>query len=254
MNILVYVKHVVDSTEVRVDKKSGELVLQGIPTKINDYDKNAIEEAIRIKKEANGHVTLLTVGPKEALKTVKEGLAMGADIAYIVDDKSVTGSDPLEMSRILAQATDKLGAFDIMISGAVSEDMGNSITSVCVAERLNVPHIAYVNKVELNNDHVVVERRMNEVIETIKAQLPVLITVDRTINSPRLPSAIQIMKVKSNRIHKLDLDDLELNSIKENIKLQGYSVVESNRKNIIFENDSSIDELVKQLAEEGVLS
>lgn len=256
MNILVCVKHVVDSTEVRVDKKSGELILRGIPTKINDYDKNAIEEAVKIKQATNGSVTLLTVGPKDAFKTVKEGLAMGADKAYLIDDEGVNPDDPIQISRVLASAVKKLGSFDLIIAGTISEDKGNSLTGPSLAERLGLEHIAYVNKVEIGTKEVVVERRADQFIERIEASLPVVITVDRSINLPRLPTAIQVMKVQANKIIKWTVEDVDLTEpLVSSVQVKEIRVIPTERKKVILEKDSKTasQQLLKHLTEEGVL-
>lgn len=256
MNILVCVKHVVDTTEVRVDKKSGELVLRGIPTKINDYDKNAIEEAIKIKQAAGGSVTLLTIGPKDAFKTVKEGLAMGADKAYLIDEEGVNTDDPIEIARILASAVSKLGSFDLIFAGAVSEDKGNSLTGPSLAEWLDMEHIAYVNKLEVAGNGIIAERRVDQMMEKLEASLPVVITVDRSINSPRLPTAIQVMKVPASKIIKWDLNDAGTHADgTKPLSLTGYHVVSNQRKNILIEGnaDAAVDRLVGYLEQEGVL-
>ncbi|GAX91708.1 electron transfer flavoprotein subunit beta/FixA family protein [Effusibacillus lacus] len=256
MDILVCVKHVVDSTEVRVDKKSGEIVLRGIPTKINDYDKNAIEEAVRIKQTTGGTVTLLTVGPKEAFKTVKEGLAMGADKAYLIDEGGVNLDDPIQVAKVLAAGIKKLGKFDLIFCGTVSEDRGNSLTGPSLAEWLDMEHVAYVNKVDVEPDGLTVERRVDQVMETINSQLPVVLTVDRSINTPRLPTALQVMKVQANRIVKWIIDDLGLEEPTGNhVHFTGFKVVPAERKRIVIEGDmkTASEQLMRHLVEEGVL-
>ncbi len=254
MNILVCVKHVVDSTEVRVDKKSGELILRGIPTKINDYDKNAIEEAVKIKQASNGTVTLLTVGPKDAFKTVKEGLAMGADKAYLIDDEGLNPDDPMQIAKVLAAAVNQLGSFDLIFAGTISEDKGNSLTGPSLAERLQLEHIAYVNKVEVGSNKVIVERRVEQFIETIEAELPIVIMVDRSINLPRLPTAIQVMKVPANKIIKWSLDDVGITEEPDSrVELKEMRVIPTERKKVILEGKTASQQLMKHLTEEGVV-
>lgn len=256
MKIIVCVKHVVDTTEVRVDKKTGELVLRGIPTKINDYDKNAIEEAVKIKQATNGTVTLLTVGPKEALKTVKEGLAMGADKAYIIDDSNLPADDPVQIARVLSLGIKRIGDFDIIFCGSVSEDRSNSLTGPGLAEWLGIDHVSYVQKVDVGSQSVEVERRCGNLIERIEASFPVVLTVDRTINTPRLPTAIQIMKVPANRIEKWSLDDVEASFEAEgSVGMKGYHVVSTDRKNVLLEGDAAttVKQLTDCLMKEGVL-
>ncbi len=256
MNILVCVKHVVDSTEVRVDRKTSELVLRGIPVKINDYDKNAIEEAVKLKKENNGTVTLLTIGPKDAFKTVKEGLAMGADQAYIVDDSGLTVEDPFQTAGVLAAAIQKLGAFDLMMAGTVSEDRGNSITGPALAELLGLDHIAYVHTLQVDGRTVTAGRRAGELEETIACSMPLVVTVDRSINIPRLPTAIQVMKVPASKIIKWTLEDIGLAAPPASRMSQtGYHAAQTNRKKVLLEGDpaAASEQLLQHLVQEGVL-
>lgn len=256
MQIIVCVKHVVDSTEVRIDKKSGELVLRGVPTKINDYDRNAIEEAVKIKKATGGSVTLLTVAPSgAAFKTMKEGLAMGADQAYIIDDADINTNDPLEVARVLAAGIRKIGSPDVIFCGSISEDMGNSLIGPSVAEMLGIEHVAYVSKVGVEQNGLTVERRVGDMFETLETYFPVLITVERSINIPRLPTAIQVMKVPTKNIIKWSLDDVGYSPKAKYVELTGYNVVSRERKNIIIEGDipSAVDQLFEHLKEEGVL-
>ncbi|NSL51903.1 electron transfer flavoprotein subunit beta/FixA family protein [Calidifontibacillus erzurumensis] len=254
MKILVCVKHVVDTTEVRVDQ-NGELVLRGVPTKINDYDKNAIEEAVKIKQATNGEVTLLTIGPKEAQKTLKEGLAMGADNAYLVEDTDVSKYDSVQIAKILSKAIQKLGGFDLIFAGSVSEDISNNITGISLAEWLGYENISYVQKIDVAGSKVTTERKIGQTIETIEAELPVVVTVDRSINTPRLPTAIQIMKVKANRIKTMSLSELDnLDGVTANVSLRDYNIVSTQRKKVIFEGDldGAVNNLVEELSREGV--
>lgn len=254
MNILVCVKHVLDTTEVRVEQ-NGELVLR-VPTKINDYDKNAIEEAVKIKQATNGEVTLLTIGPKEAQKTLKEGLAMGADKGYIIEDKEVSKYDSVQIAKVLSKAIEKLGSFDLIFSGSVSEDISNNITGISLAEWLDYENISYVQKIDMAGNKLTADRKIGQTIETIEVELPVVVTVDRSINTPRLPTAIQIMKVKANRISSMSLDELDnLDGVNANVSLRDYSVVSTDRKKVIFEGDvdAAVNNLFEELSKEGVL-
>jgi electron transfer flavoprotein beta subunit len=246
---------VLDTTEVRVDQ-SGELVLRGIPTKINDYDKNAIEEAVKIKQATNGEVTLLTIGPKEAQKTLKEGLAMGADKGYIIEDKEVSKYDSVQIAKVLSKAIEKLGSFDLIFSGSVSEDISNNITGISLAEWLDYENISYVQKIDVAGNKLTADRKIGQSIETIEVELPVVVTVDRSINTPRLPTAIQIMKVKANRIISMSLDELDnLEGVNANVSLRDYNVVSTDRKKVIFEGDVdlAVNNLFEELSKEGVL-
>lgn len=264
MRIAVCMKHVVDSTEVRFDRNTGKLILSGIPTKISDYDKNAIEEAVRIKEKHGGEVILLSVGPRDAFKTVKEALAMGCDTGYILPGDKIQGTagyaDPVTVARILSKAIEKLGPFDLILCGEVSEDGYNGQVGPALAEFLNVPHAAYVSKMEIDNSSIKVESMYSNTIEVLELSLPAVITVNRLINTPRLPTLIQVMKVPKNKINYLSLEEVETSA--EEVEremnftsLREYEELKIERKGIIFEGEPEevVENLVRSLKEEGVL-
>jgi len=260
MEIVVCVKHVVDTTEVRIDRKTNELILRGIPTKISDYDKHAIEEAVRIKGKLNATVTLLSIGPKEAVKSLKEGLAMGADKAVLISEKEIENLEPTKIAYLLSSAIKKLGNISLVLCGAVSEDGYNAQVGPAIAEGLNLPHIAYAGEIKVESNSVTVDRYLEDRIESLKCELPVLITVDRRINTPRLPTVIQVMKVSTSKIVSWNLaglgfsrDDAVLQDA--GTRMLGYRIASMDRKNIVLEGErsDSIDELINHLDNEGVV-
>ena len=145
MRILVIAKHVVDSTEIRWDDARGEVLLRNLPTKISDYDRNALEAAV-VLKETGEHVDLdvLMVGGEPALKTLKEAVAMGADKGYLVDGGWDDPFDPLRTARVLAGVIGELEEPDVIMGGLVSEDGYNGITGPALAQLLDWPYVAPV--------------------------------------------------------------------------------------------------------------
>ncbi|GAB6174227.1 electron transfer flavoprotein subunit beta [Paradesulfitobacterium aromaticivorans] len=260
MKIIVCVKHVVDTTEVRVDKKSGELVLRNIPTKINDYDKHAIEEAVRLKeKQKDVDITLLCVGPKAASKTLKEALAMGADRAYLVSEPGEV-ADPVIVAQLLAKSIGKIGLPDLIFCGAVSEDGYNFQVGPSLAEWLGISHISYATHLEVKDREIVAERLLENESETVEADFPVVITVDRKINTPRLPTALQVMKVSLSKISNLSLADIgitESDVAAENsyVKVLGYEPFSQSKQTVILQGkaDDLVSQLVGILGEKGVI-
>lgn len=260
MKIMVCVKHVVDTTEVRVDKKSGELVLRNIPTKINDYDRHAIEEAVRLKeKHKDVDITLLCVGPKAASKTLKEALAMGADRAYLVSEPGET-ADPIMVAQLLAKSIRKIGLPDLIFCGAVSEDGYNFQVGPSLAEWLGIAQISYATHLQVKEREIVAERLLESESETIEAEFPVVITVDRKINTPRLPTALQVMKVSLNKISNLSLADLgisESDVAAENsyVKLLGYKPFSQSKETVMLQGkaDDLVSQLFEILGEKGVI-
>jgi len=264
MRIAVCMKHVVDTTEVRFDRNTGKLILSGIPTKISDYDKNAIEEAVRIKERQGGEVIILSVGPRDAFKTVKEALAMGGDTGYIIPGDELSGtagySDPITIAWILSKAIEKLGPFDLILCGEVSEDGYNAQVGPALAEFMNIPHVAYVSKIDIGDGRVTVESIYSKTINVFEVKLPAVLTVNRLINTPRLPTLIQVMKVPKNRINYLSMDEIEVSmeDLKNDMNfttLKEYEELKIERKGIIFEGEpeETVENLIEKLKEEGVL-
>jgi electron transfer flavoprotein beta subunit len=258
MDIIVCVKHVVDTTEVRIKQENNELILRGVPTKISDYDKNAIEEAVKIKEKTKGKITLLTIGPKEAVKSLKEGLAMGADQAILITEKGLEDLEPLRIAKLLASSIKKIGSYSLVLCGSVSEDGYNAQVGPILAELLGLPHVAYAEKIKIESEGVLIERFLEDKIEKVKGELPLLITLDRKINTPRLPTAIQVMKVPANKIITWKLADTGIATeviAQEKIKFMGYKVASVNRKNKLLqgEKEDVIAELINSLENEGVM-
>ncbi len=259
MNIIVCVKHVVDTTEIRLDKKTGELILRGIPTKINDYDRNAVQEAVRLKKETGGQISLVCVGPREAAKTLKEALAMGADKAYLVSAPAFAYVDPQFIAGVLSAAIAKIGDYDLVLCGDVSEDGYNSQVGPGIAQRLGLSHVSYA--ISINYEAVpgtlIIERALKDEIELIRAKTPLLLGLNSRINIPRLPTTIQVMKVPSNRITEWKMSDLGVEAEENKVPtyMRGYKVPVSKRKRVLLEGSSSeiVDKLIGCLKEEGVV-
>lgn len=259
MHIVVCVKHVVDSTEIHVDKKTNELVLRGLSTKINDYDKNAVEEAVKLKKELGATVSLISIGPRDAVKTLKEAVAMGADQAYLLQVSPRQQLDTAQVSLILSKMVEKLEPVDLILCGEVSEDGYNSQTGARLAARLGLLEVSYVTSLTAAEGSFEAVSTLEDTAETVKGATPALLTVSSAINVPRLPTAIQIMKVRSDRIKQWKLKDLGLeDSVLEtpSVTMLGYEIPEQERKNIMIEGTpaEAAKTLVKYLEEEKVMN
>lgn len=259
MNIIVCLKHVVDTTEIRLDKKTEEIILRGIPTKINDYDRNAVQEAVKLKKETGGQVSLVCAGPREAAKTLKEALAMGADKAYLVTTPMAAYTDPQYIAGVLAAAIEKIGDYDLVLCGEVSEDGYNAQVGPGIAQRLGLSHVSYVISLDCDTatGALVMERDLKDEIELIRAKTPLLLGLNSRINVPRLPTTIQVMKVPSNRITEWKMSDLGLDADESEALtcMRSYKVPVSKRKKVLLEGSPAeiVDKLVGHLKEEGVV-
>ena len=252
MNIIVCAKQVVDVSEMKVDPSTKKPILQGVPQKISDIDKNAMEEAIKIKDKQGGKITVVTVGPADAKERIKELLAMGADEGVLIPipDKC----DYRVVSTLLAEAIKKIGEYDIVLCGEASIDMFSGQIGPRLAGLLNIPQITYAQSINVDKDKAVAERNMGDKSVTTESSFPVLITVTKEINEPRLPSLMQILGAANKPINEWSADSLtkKLEPKVETLELKGVSM---ERKNIVYKDDveDSVNKLVDSLAKEGVL-
>ena len=210
MKILVCIKQVPDSNKVEVDKVTGVLKRNGVESKMNPYDLYAIETALRMKEEVGGTVHVLTMGPGQAQSVIREAFAMGVDEGVLISDRKFGGADVLATSYTISQGIKLLGDFDLIICGKQTTDGDTAQVGPEVSEWLNLPCLSNVSRiVELANDGVVVEMDMISDIEIAKIMYPCLITVDKDIFMPRLPSYIKKLNTKDREIKVITLNELE---------------------------------------------
>jgi electron transfer flavoprotein beta subunit len=252
MNIIVCAKQVVDVSEMKIDSNTKKPILQGVPQKISDIDKNALEEAIKIKDKHGGKITVVTVGPTDAKERIKELLAMGADEGFLVTPPE--NYDYHVVSNLLAGAIKKIGEYDLVLCGEASIDMFSGQIGPRLAGLLNIPQITYAQSVNAEKDKITAERNMGDKAVSEESSYPVLVTVTKEINEPRLPSLMQILGAANKPITEWNADSIEsgIKPIVETIELKG---VPMERKNIIYQDDldESVGKLVDSLAKEGVL-
>jgi electron transfer flavoprotein beta subunit len=218
MNILVFIKQVPDTNEVRIDPKTGTLIREGVPSIINPDDKNAIEEALRIKEEVGAKVTVVTMGPPQAEKALREALAMGVDEAVLLTDRAFAGADTWATSLVLAKAAEKLG-YDLIFAGRQAIDGDTAQVGPEIAEHLNLPQVTYVEKVEVLDGEVRVRRALEDGYETLRVKLPCLLTCIKELNNPRYMNIYDIFTCYSKEIKVMGLSDLGLQ--KEEVGLIG---------------------------------
>lgn len=198
MNIIVCLKQVPGSTEVKIDPKTNTLIRQGIKGIINPLDAYALEEGVRLKERYGGEVTVISMGPPQTMETLREAISLGADKVVLLSDSAFAGADTLATALTLAAAIKKLGAYDVVICGRQTIDGDTGQVGPELAEMLGVAFVAYVSKVEeAAGGSLRVQRMIEEGHEVMEASLPALITVVKEINVPRLPSLRGIAKSKS---------------------------------------------------------
>ncbi len=254
MNIIVCAKEVLDVSEIKTDPKTNRPVLQGIDKKISDIDKNAVEEAVRIKEKLGGKIIILSVGPSEANERIKELLAMGADEARIIP---FSGDQNYRVvSNILADAVKKIGEYDIVLCGEASIDMFSGQVGPLLAEKLGLSQITYAKNIDAEEDKLTVDRDLGDKKVTVESPYPVVVTVTKEINEPRLPSLMDILGAANKPIETWEpstfVDSKKLEPRMETLEVKGMSM---ERKNVVFEDDldDAVKELVDRLAKDGVL-
>ena len=210
MNIIVCIKQVPNTTEVRINPETNTLIREGVESVINPFDTYAIEEGVRLKEKHGGKVTVICMGPPQAENALREAISLGSDEAILLSDRRFAGSDTWATSYTLSQAIKKIKDYDLIICGKQASDGDTAQVGPGISTHLDIPQVAYVKKIEeiSHTKFAKVERMTEEGFEIIEVSLPALITVVKEINTPRLPSLKGKMRAKTAEIIKWDADDI----------------------------------------------
>ena len=221
MKILVCVKQVPDTTEVRIDRETNTLQREDVPSILNPFDRHALEAALRVKERCGGTVSVLTMGPLQAQEVLKECLALGADEAVLVSDKAFAGADTLATSRTLAAAIAKLQPAELIFCGKQAIDGDTAQVGPELAEHLNMAQITCVSKLEVfpAERRLIAEREVEDGREVLELPFPAVLTVSKSLNEPRYPSIKGRLRANKTSIPILTLADLGLQA--EETGLQG---------------------------------
>jgi electron transfer flavoprotein beta subunit len=211
MNIVVCLKQVPGTTEVKINPRTNTLIRQGIKNIINPFDTYALEEGVRLKEKYGGRVTALSMGPPQAVDMLREAISLGADEAVLLSDAAFAGADTWATAYTLSGAVKKMGLFDLIICGRQSTDGDTAQVGPEIAEMLGLPFVAYVGTIEdISAGKIRLKRMIDEGHEVLESPLPMVITVTKEINIPRLPSLRGIMKSKSAKIPVWTVKDLDV--------------------------------------------
>ncbi len=211
MDIIVCIKQVPETTEVRINPETNTLIREGVKSIINPFDMYAIEEGVRFKERFGGKVTVISMGPPQADAALREAISMGADEGVLVCDRAFAGSDTWATSYTLAGAIKKLGSFDLILCGKQASDGDTAQVGPGISTHLDIPQVTYVKKIEEVKEKVMrVERMLEEGYEVIETPMPVLLTVVKEINEPRIPSLKGMMRAKQAKIILLTQKELNL--------------------------------------------
>jgi electron transfer flavoprotein beta subunit len=212
MQIIVCVKQVPNTNEVKFDSKTGNLIRDGVASIINPDDRNALEEALKLKELAGGTVTVISMGPPQAEYALREALAMGADEAILLSDRAFAGADTWATSFTLAQAIKKIGRYDLIFCGRQAIDGDTAQVGPELAEHLDLPQVTYVRKIiSLDSKKAVVKRALEDGYEVIEVTLPAVLTAVKELNIPRYPTTcgiINAFNVKTVTIWGIDQLDI----------------------------------------------
>lgn len=220
MDIVVCVKQVPDAGEAKIDSGTKAMIREGVSSVVSAFDKNALEAAVQLKEAHGGKVTVITMGPENAKAALKECISVGADRAVLVSDQAFAQSDTLATSYILAEAIKTLGKFDIILCGRQSIDSETAAVGPQLAERLDMPQVTFVSKLEANGDQLTAQRETAEGYEVVETKIPVLCSVTKSINEPRFPTIKSKLAANKANIELLTLADLP-NLNKTKIGLEG---------------------------------
>jgi electron transfer flavoprotein beta subunit len=219
MNIVVCIKQVPDTANVRINEKTGTMEREGVPAMVNPYDLYAVEEALKVKEEHGGTVTALSMGPPQVEDALREVIAMGVDEGCLLTDRGFAGADTLATSYTLAQGLAKIGEYDLVFCGKQAVDGDTAQVGPELAEHLGLPFIGFVRRIrEVRPGFICAERMTDEGADVVESPLPAVVSVVKEINEPRLPSLRGKMKAKKFEAAKWSVGDLEIDEARIGLK------------------------------------
>ena len=261
MNIVVCLKQVPGTTEVKINPQTNTLIRQGIKNILNPFDSYALEEGVRLREKQGGKVTAISMGPPQAADMLREAVALGADEAVLLSDDAFAGADTWATAYTLAGAVRKLAPFDLVICGRQSIDGDTAQVGPELAEMLAIPFIAYVSQVQqVAASEMRLKRMIDEGYEIVRTPLPCLITVNKEINQPRLPSLRGLARSRTAKIPVWGAADLALEP--ERVGLAGSSTQvvkifspqrQKKARMLGGENAAQVESLLAILKEEGLI-
>lgn len=249
MEIVVCIKRVVDVAQVKVDERTNEPIIQGIPEKTSDFDKNAMEAAINIKDKTGGNITVITLGTEAATENVKECLAMGGDKAIILNDPAWADLDTHNKAKVLSAAIKSVGDVDLVMMGEASIDSYSGTLAPRVAQMLDFGVVTSAKKVEADGGKITASKDFGSEIRNLEAATPVVVSVNKEINEPRLPNLMQILAAGNKPIETKDAAAIGFDNSSLNVGLttKGLKAVSMERKKVVFEGDDAVDKLAGEI-------
>lgn len=196
MKILVFIKQVPDTDDVKLDPKTGNLRRDGVKSMLNPLDANAIEAALQLREKHGGTVSVITMGLPQAGDALKKALGMGCDEAFLLSDRPFGGADTLATSYVLAKAAEKIGDYDLLLFGRHAVDGDTAQTGPATAAWLKIPQITFATSIAVENGWVICDRDLGDKSQKVRAKLPAAVCVCGEINKPRYATPMNIMKAQ----------------------------------------------------------
>ncbi len=271
MRIIVCMKQIIDLEKIRIKADTREPVLEGLPVRFGDFEKNALEEAVRIKEKQGGpsagsgqgvQITTVAVGSPKLKDTIKEALAIGADEAIILTDPLFGGSDAMGTARTLAKVAQKIGEYDLIMLGEGSTDDHTGQVPSRLAELLGLPQVTYVREMQvLEGKRVRAVRDLEDALVEVEVNLPAIVSVTGEINQPRLPPLTAILKAARKPTKTWGPNDIGITATEVGASASKITVLSNlapamQRKQVLFEGEvgEAVDALFQALDREGVLA
>lgn len=266
MRIIVPIKQVPETSQVKINEETGIIIREGIDNIINPLDLYAIEVAIQLKEKYDGNITIVSMGPKKAEEALREAIAMGADEGILISGKEFAGSDTYATAYALAATIKNLQPYDLIIAGERATDGDTGQVGPGIASFLDIPLSTYTNKIEvINKKDIIVQRLIEEGIEKLKMPLPALVTVVKEISYPRLPTLRGKQKARSLEIPVYNSKSLGVPEDKLGLKGSPTRVVKIHRPQVTRKGtilkakdeetlSKSINELIYFLEEKKIIS
>lgn len=210
MKIIIPIKQVPETSNVKLDPETGTMVREGVESIINPLDLYAIEIGIQIKEKTGGKITAISMGPPQAEKALREAIAMGGDDGILLSNKSFAGSDTWSTSYTLSQAINKLGEYDLILCGERATDGDTGQVGPAISAWLDIPVGSYISKIiEIRKENMIVERLVEDGYETLEIEIPCLLTVVKEIAYPRLPTLRGKQRAKKIEIPIWEPEDID---------------------------------------------
>lgn len=261
MNIVVCIKQVPDTTEIKINPVTGTLIRDGVPSIMNPDDKVGLEMALRLKESEGAHITVITMGPPQADLVLREAFAMGVDRAILLTDRKFAGADTLATSNALAGALRNL-EWDLVIAGRQAIDGDTAQVGPQMAEHLDVPQVSYVCDIKVADDKksVVVTKETEDGYQILKAQLPALLTVLASAVKPRYMNASGIVQAYKREVEIWGADKISVDESKLGLKGSPTKVLKAFTKGLkapgeLYETDpeEAVGIIISKLKEKFII-